>query len=200
MHLNRPLLPSFLASSSQRTWPSFPHVSRPNLRAQHSLTKNNKHIETIQRLQRPCSRDARLPFFSSGRRPPKLGRRPQCYIFFTFQQCTRWKYKQQTTEVFYCNFTDFGRLTPCFRTKTSAFQRAPEKRLPSMGCRCCRTDAIKLRGCCTNQEASHPLCNEISLFRSRYRLRIGGFSSCVTFSIAGMAGDTFKGISGQTKH
>ena len=68
--------PSFLPSSSQRTWPSLPHVSRPNLRAQHSLTKNNKHIETIQRLQRPCSRDARLPFFSSGRRPPKLGRRP----------------------------------------------------------------------------------------------------------------------------
>ena len=121
MHLNRSLLPFLPPSLLSADMAESPHVSRPIWRAQHSLTKNNKHIQTIQCLQRPCSRDARLPFFSSGRRPPKLGRRPQCYIFFTFQQCSRWKYKQQTTEVFYCNFTDFGRLTPCFRTKTSAF-------------------------------------------------------------------------------
>ena len=106
MHLNRSLLPFLPPILLSAHMAESPHVSRPNLRAQHSLTKNNKHIETIQCLQRPCSRDARLPFFSSGRRPPKLGRRPQCYIFFTFQQCTRWKYKQQTTEDFYCNFSE----------------------------------------------------------------------------------------------
>ena len=76
MHLNRSLLPFLPPILLSADMAESPHVSRSNLRAQHSLTKNNKHIQTIQCLQRPCSRDARLPFFSSGRRPPKLGRRP----------------------------------------------------------------------------------------------------------------------------